>query len=275
MKIAYLGYDALYPCLLALEAAGCTVMEVFTCDTDNLYEFNGKVTGFAEQRKIPCHVRRITLADIHRLKEAGCQAIFCAGYFYKVPIDHSLPIVNVHPSLLPTGRGAWPMPVVILRGLTQSGVTLHKMENDLDAGDILIQQAFPVTPQDNLETLTETICEIAAELCIRIAHQFAYYWNNAVPQGEYEYWDYPQKNDYTITSSTQPEEAERILRAFYGFDCYLQLDETDEICVVKGEFFPVQHSMPFGSSIVAEPGRRGYAITGGMVLEPIAEREYL
>ena len=42
MKIAYLGYDVLYPCLLALESAGCTVMELFTCKTDNVYEFNTK-----------------------------------------------------------------------------------------------------------------------------------------------------------------------------------------------------------------------------------------
>lgn len=275
MKIAYLGYDALFPCLLALEAAGCTVLEVFTCDTDNIYEFNEKVIIFAEQRNLPCHVRRITLEDVHRLKDAGCQAIFCAGYFYKVPIDHSLPIVNVHPSLLPIGRGAWPMPVTILRNLSQSGVSLHKMENVLDAGDILIQQAFPVMPRENLETMTQTICEIAAQLCVRVANQFEFYWNNAIPQLFYEYWDYPQKQDYTITLNTQPEETERILRAFYGFDCYLQLDENSEICVVKGEFFPIHHTLPFGSHVEDESGRCGYAVTGGMVLMPAPEREYL
>lgn len=167
------------------------------------------------------------------------------------------------------------MPVVILRGLEQSGVTLHKMESILDAGDILIQQSFPVTRQDNLETMTETICEIAAQLCVRVADQFEYYWNNAVPQGLYEYWDYPQKPDYTITMNTQPEEAERILRAFYGFDCYLQRDENTEICVVKGVFSPMQHSYPFGAHVEAEPGRISYAITGGMVSVPVAERECL
>lgn len=275
MKIAYLGYDALYPCLLALESAGCTVMEVFTCDTDNVYEFNAKVTAFARTRNLPCNIKRITLADIHRLKGRGCQVIFCAGYFHKVPIDHSLPIVNIHPSLLPVGRGAWPMPVVLLRGMTQSGVTLHKMENELDAGDILIQQAFPVTQKDNLETMTKTICEIAVQLCIRVTRQFEYYWNHAVPQGAYEYWECPQKSDYTITLNTTPEETERILRAFYGFDCYLQLDENSEICIVRGEFFPLQHSMPFGYPVVLGPSRKGYAVSGGIVLKTDWKRESL
>jgi len=274
MNIAYLGYDVLYPCLPALEAAGCTVMEVFTCETDDVYEFHTKVAAFARERDIPCHIRRITLGDIHRLKKKGCHALFCAGYFHKVPIDHSLPAVNVHPSLLPVGRGAWPMPVVILRGLTRSGVTLHKMEKELDAGDILLQEAFPVTRKDNLETMTETICEIAARLCARAVQQFDYYWNHAVPQGAYEYWDCPQKPEYTITLYTPPEETERILRAFYGFDCYLQLDGNSEICIVRGEFFPMEHSMPFGSR-AAEPGRRGYFVAGGIILEPVPERENL
>ena len=267
MKIAYLGYDVLYPCLLALESAGCTVMELFTCKTDNVYEFNTKVIAFAKQRSLPCHIERITLDDIHRLKAMGCQAIFCAGYFHKVPVDHSLPIINVHPAMLPIGRGSWPMPIVIMRGLTQSGVTLHKMEQDLDAGDILIQRSFDVTEQDNLETITETICEIAADLCARVASNLEDYWNRAVPQGTFEYWPCPQKKDYTITLNTPPKETEKILRAFYGFDCYIKLHDNMEICIVKGEFLPMQHTLPFGTLTDLVPGRRGYAVTGGIILE--------
>lgn len=269
MKIAYLGYDVLYPCLTALEAAGCSVMEIFTCKTDNLYEFNLKVSAFAERRNIPCHIERITLDDIHRLKDAGCQAIFCAGYFYKVPVDRSLPIVNVHPAMLPIGRGAWPMPVVIMRGLTQSGVTLHKMEKELDAGDILLQRAFPVTQQDNLETLTETVCEIASSLCARIVANFDEYWDGATPQGDcYEYWACPQKEDYTITQNTPPNEAEKILRAFYGFDCYIRLPDNSEICVSRAEFLKMEHTLPFGS-LTEIKDRKGYAATGGVILEPV------
>ena len=57
MKIAYAGFDLLYPCLEALEAAGCEVMRVFTYPTDNVYEFNRQVTGFAEARGIQMCIR--------------------------------------------------------------------------------------------------------------------------------------------------------------------------------------------------------------------------
>lgn len=266
MKIAYLGFDLLYPCLEALENAGCFVMEVFTCDTDNKYEFNIRTKAFAEKRNIPCHINRITLDDIHRLKKEGCEAIFCAAYYHKVPIDHSLPIVNVHPAMLPVGRGPWPMPVTILRGLPKSGVTLHKMENELDAGDILAQEEFDVLPCDNLETMTEKICEIGARLCTQTVNNFDTYWKEAKPQGEYEYWSEPEKEEYTITPDTTPEKADRILRAFFEFECYLHVSDDSEICVVRGEFVPVKHSLPFGAEIVVDGLGKGYAVSGGAVV---------
>lgn len=270
MKIAYLGYDVLFPCLEALEEAGCSVMEVFTCRTDDQFEFHREVLAFAKQRGLCCHVQPITLEDIHRLRDAGCQAIFCAGYFYKVPIDHSVPIVNVHPAMLPKGRGAWPMPVTILRQLPESGVTLHKMEQALDAGDILIQQAFPVGPREDLESMTRTICRIAALLCRQVAGDFEHYWNHATPQGEFEYWPYPGKADATITQATSARQADRILRAFFGFDCYLAAPDR-EICVIRGKFRPQEHDLPFGTAVECADGATAYAVTGGVVVAEQSE----
>ena len=266
MKIAYLGYDVLYPCLTALEKAGCTIGEIFTCETDGVFEFNSKVCAFAKEHGIPCRSKKITLEDIHRLRDEGYEAIFCAGYFFKVPIDHSLPIINVHPAMLPIGRGAWPMPVAILRGLPTLGVTLHKMEKEFDAGDILIQKAFPIGERDNLETVTEKICSLAQELIAKLIADFDRYWLNATPQGDSEYWDFHQKSDYTITENTTPKEADAILRAFYGFDCYLKKDDDTEICVIKGEFLPQEHSMAFATEFIAQDNRKGYAVSGGIIL---------
>lgn len=271
MRIAYLGYDILLPCLRALEESGCSVMELFSFPTDNEFEFNRELRHFAGERGIPFTERPIGLDDIHRLKGAGCEAVFCAGYLYRVPVDHSLPIVNVHPSLLPVGRGAWPMPVTILRGLTESGVTLHKMEEGFDTGDILLQQAFPVGPEDDLETMTAKIRTIAADLCRRMAADFDRLWAAGRPQGAGEYWPYPQKPDYTITAETPPQETERILRAFFGFDCYLKTEEA-EYRIVRGVFRPEPHARPFGTVETRPDGTRRYAVRGG-IIETVGEKE--
>ena len=271
MRIAYLGYDILSPCLRALEESGCTVLGVFSFPTDNEFEFNRELRRFARERGIPFTEWPIGPEDIRRLRAAGCEAAFCGGYLHRVPVDHSLPMVNIHPSLLPVGRGAWPMPVTILRGLTESGVTLHKMEAEFDTGDILLQRAFPVGPEDNLETVTDQVRTVAADLCRRMAADFDRIWAAGHPQGAGEYWPCPQKPDHTITAATPPRETERILRAFFGFDCYLRTEEA-EYRIVRGVFRPEARPGPFGAVELRPDGTRRYAVRGG-VIETAAERE--
>lgn len=264
MRIAYLGYDILSPCLRALEESGCSVMKVFSFPTDDEFEFSREVEAFARERGLPFTRERITLREIRRLKAQGCEAIFSAGYPYRVPIDHSLPIVNVHPSLLPVGRGGWPMPVTILRGLKESGVTLHKMEDDFDTGDILLQESFPVGPEDTLETMTGQIRVIGARLCRNMAADFSALWAAGRAQGAGEYWPCPRKPDYTIRETTPPQETARILRAFFGYDCYLKT-ETAEYRIVRGLFRPQEHSLPVGPAGVRKDGSPIYAVRGGFI----------
>lgn len=266
MKIAYLGYDVLYDCLPALEQAGGRIVEVFTCPVDNRFEFNSRVRTFAERRGIPCSLGAISLQDLRRLREKGCRAVFCAGYFFKVPIDSRIAMVNVHPSLLPQGRGAWPIPVQILRGMSWGGVTLHKMTDEWDAGDILLQQSFPIEPDDDLETATEKAGRTAAGLCAQAVAGFDTLFRTARPQGEGEYWPCPQKADYTITEQTGPEQTDRILRAFYGFDCYLKTAGTERM-MVRGRFLPQAHSRAFGDAEETEQGMR-YYVNGGVICVP-------
>lgn len=266
MKIAYAGYDVLIDCLFALEEAGAQVMEVFTCPTDGRFEHNHRVQAFAARRGLPCRQTPPTPADLDRLRQAGCQALFSAGYYYRLPVDPALPGVNVHPALLPQGRGAWPMPVQILRGDTRGGVTLHKLAPDWDAGDILLQQDFAIEPRDDLQTVTAKVCTVGAALCRRMVGQFDALWRAARPQGAGSYWPCPGKADCTITAATAPEQTDRILRAFYGFDCYLRT-HRQEIQLVGGRFLPLDHRRAFGTAEPCPEGTR-YYVQGGIILVP-------
>jgi len=61
--------------------------------------------------------------------------------------------VNLHTGLLPNNKGVNTCSVPILRGDTQTGVTLHEMTEQLDGGDIILQAAYPVLPSDTCESL--------------------------------------------------------------------------------------------------------------------------
>lgn len=85
----------------------------------------------------------------------------------KIPHLYSL---NIHASLLPKYRGASPIPSVLLNQETQTGVTLMRIAKQLDAGDILLQQAVTIDPQDDALTLSEKLSHAGAELMIHALH---------------------------------------------------------------------------------------------------------
>ncbi|HAZ20563.1 MAG TPA: hypothetical protein DER23_01585 [Clostridiales bacterium] len=235
MKIVYLGYDLLYPALEALYQEQCGVQTIFTFPTDNRYEFNREVIGFAEKHRIPWTAERITLTDIHTLINQGCDAIVSAGYIYRIPVDHTLPMVNIHPSLLPRGRGPWPMPVTILRNEAFSGVTIHKVESSFDTGDILLQEKFSVSPRENLETLMQKVYTRLPAMIRTLVSDFSHFYAHATPQGEGTYWPDPDDEGATVTPDMPGENIDRVLRAFYGYPCYLKR-EQDFREIVKGKF---------------------------------------
>lgn len=250
MKIAYIGIDLLYPALPALAGAGCDIAEVFTCDTDNETEFNLKVTAFAQAHGVPCTTRRMTREDIARLKEKGCKAAVCGGYYYRLPVDPEFPMVNIHPALLPIGRGAWPMPLVILRGMKETGITLHRVAEGFDEGDILLQERVAVSPRDDLGSLMDKLTAPLPGMMETLVRRFDALLANARPQGEGEYWPCPDERDYPITPGTAYADADRILRAFYGYRCIYQ-DGEKRWAVIGGRAAKSGEGLPFQGGVIS------------------------
>lgn len=62
---------------------------------------------------------------------------------------------NLHLSLLPRWRGLSPIPFIILSGERETGVTLHEMVEEFDAGNVVGQVRFPVAPRETATTLYE------------------------------------------------------------------------------------------------------------------------
>jgi methionyl-tRNA formyltransferase len=72
--------------------------------------------------------------------------------------------LNVHPSLLPRWRGAAPVERAIMAGDEETGVTIIKLVEELDAGPIAAQRAFPIGADDDAGTVFAKAGEVAAEL---------------------------------------------------------------------------------------------------------------
>jgi methionyl-tRNA formyltransferase len=72
--------------------------------------------------------------------------------------------VNLHGSLLPKYRGRSPVNWVLVNGEAETGVTLHYMTEEADAGDIIAQRALPIDPEDTALTLYRKMADLALEL---------------------------------------------------------------------------------------------------------------
>ncbi len=95
--------------------------------------------------------------------------IVLAGFLWLMPEnilrEYPKRIVNIHPALLPAygGKGMYGMNVhraVVTAGESQSGITIHEVNNEYDRGTTLFQATCPVLPTDTPEMLAEKIHEL-------------------------------------------------------------------------------------------------------------------
>lgn len=115
-----------------------------------------------------------------KLQDLQIDLIVLAGFLWLVPDSlvkaFSRRIVNIHPALLPKygGKGMYGMHVhraVREAGETQSGITIHYVNERYDEGDILFQATCPVAPDDDAETIARRVLELEHEHYPRIVEK--------------------------------------------------------------------------------------------------------
>ena len=98
------------------------------------------------------------------LEEAGAEYVVMAGYMRKVtPVMlDAFPnrVLNLHPALLPSFKGAHAIADAFEAGVKVTGVTVHFANADYDKGPIVAQRAVTVEEGDTLDTLEAKIHEV-------------------------------------------------------------------------------------------------------------------
>ena len=88
------------------------------------------------------------------------------GQFLRKEILRLPPLgcINLHASLLPKYRGAAPIQWAVAKGETETGVTTMFMNEQMDAGDIIFQEAEPIEPEDTTASLQTRLAKRGADL---------------------------------------------------------------------------------------------------------------
>ena len=107
-----------------------------------------------------CYVSHKNEEDMVKLFRAWrVDLIVLAGYMrvIKNPDAFPAPIINVHPSLLPKYKGLHAVEQAMEAGEKFTGCTVHYVNEELDAGEIIIQKQVPILPTDDVQSLTKAV----------------------------------------------------------------------------------------------------------------------
>ncbi len=123
---------------------------------------------------------------------------------------------NIHPSLLPKYRGVSPMQQAILDGLTETGVTLMKINEKFDTGPIIKQVSFSIALTDTTYNLAQKAFPLGITMFLEALDELAN--DNLIEKeqvGEASYTKSIKKDDAHIDFSEDIKVIDRKIRAFY------------------------------------------------------------
>ncbi|HVF01384.1 MAG TPA: phosphoribosylglycinamide formyltransferase [Rubrobacteraceae bacterium] len=112
---------------------------------------------------------RVAAHDVGLVTGAGYMRVLSPVFLERFPA-----VINLHPSLLPEFRGLQAVRRALEAGVKETGVTVHFMVEEVDAGPIISQEAVPILAGDTEETLLERLHPVEHRLLVRAVAD--YFW---------------------------------------------------------------------------------------------------
>jgi len=124
------------------------------------------VSDWALQKGLPLYRFSDKLAVEAFVQDYQPDLVLVVAYGLILPasIVHSFYCVNAHASLLPLYRGASPIQSALLSGDSHTGVTLIKMNEKMDEGDMISVAKCPILPDDSFPSLHDKLASLSARL---------------------------------------------------------------------------------------------------------------
>ena len=174
MKIAFFGTDEFAEIILDRISDSGFTPELVICSPDKPLRRNKgfvapETKNWAEKNNVEVfQPRKLDDDAVNRLKEDKWDLFIVASYGLIIPKSVlDIPAkgtYNVHPSLLPKYRGASPIETAIIEDQKDTGVTIMLMDEKMDHGPILSQEAIKFQQWDERLKIRSTMAEIGAEL---------------------------------------------------------------------------------------------------------------
>jgi len=126
--------------------------------------------------------------------------------------------LNLHPSLLPHFRGPAPLFWTFQRGISQTGVTIHWMDEEFDTGDIALQQSLTLPDGISNQEAEQLLAKVGGDLMVEALPRLA---NNNLPRkpqpAGYSADPWPREADFELNLNGSAQRAFNFMRGTVGW----------------------------------------------------------
>ena len=145
--------------------------------------------------------------------------VFSASWPARIPQSvverTALGAVNLHTGLLPEGRGWHPLNWALIWGKDKTGITIHKIVDSFDAGDICLQQEVPIFDTDNIVRLRERVDALVPRMVVEFFNDPVVYMGLAKKQNQAQVSYAPRRfpEDSELNLEVSPRDMYNLFRA--------------------------------------------------------------
>jgi methionyl-tRNA formyltransferase len=192
-KILFMGTPSFsVPILKCLNLSNHKILEVYTQppkkkDRGQKISFS-PVHKFSNEINIPVrHPATLkSQAELEHFKELKPDIIVVVAYGQIIPSEfldlQKIIFINIHASLLPKWRGAAPIQRAIMNCDKETGISIMKIEEELDAGPVLLKSKIEINKNNNYEELSNKMSSLGAKLILDALDLIEKSKANFVPQ---------------------------------------------------------------------------------------------
>ena len=194
-KILFMGTPSFsVPILKSLNLSNHKILEVYTQppkkkDRGQKISFS-PVHNFSNEINIPVR-HPATLrnqVELEHIKQLKPDIVVVVAYGQIIPSEfldlQNIIFINIHASLLPKWRGAAPIQRAIMNCDKETGISIMKIEEKLDAGPILLKSKIEINKNNNYEELSNKMSSLGAKLILDALDLIEKKKANFVPQDQ-------------------------------------------------------------------------------------------
>lgn len=200
---------------------------------------------------------------VEKIKNSGAKLaiVIAFGQIISQATRESLAegFINLHFSLLPALRGADPVAAAIRNGMSQTGVTVFKISEGIDDGDIYVSKKIDIDVKETTSSLFEKLKPLGQTALLEALASIKNGVKPAPQQGEVSYAAKTSKADYQIPWDKSQQEIERLIRS--GMNSKLawtlledQIIKISEATVTNRPDFGVVGNIKIENGVIVQTG---------------------